>query len=189
MRIVILGGTFNPVHFGHLFIAEEARVAFGYDVAILVPSKQPVHKDLAPIVDVEKRLAMLRLAVAGSPSLLVNDCDARREGPSYSIDTVHDLVPRLGIEGKPGYVIGDDLVESFPSWKQAESLATETDIIVARRNSLRHPPFPYPHKVVMNTVLPISSSEIRRRIAEGRSVRFLLPDTVWEYIYANRLYA
>ncbi len=189
MRAVVLGGTFNPVHFGHLFIAEEARLAFGYDAAVLVPSRQPVHKDLAPIIDVEKRLAMLRLAVAGSPFLLVSDCDARRGGASYSIDTVRDLVPLLGIEGKPGFVIGDDLVESFPSWKEAESLAAETDIIVARRNSLQHPPFPYPHRVVMNTVLPISSSEIRRRVAEGRSVRFLLPDPVWEYIHANRLYA
>jgi nicotinate-nucleotide adenylyltransferase len=80
-------------------------------------------------------------------------------------------------------------VESFHSWKEAERLAEETDLIVARRNSLQPLPFPYPHRVVMNTVLPISSSEIRRRIAEGRTVRFLLPDAVLEYIHANRLYA
>ncbi len=188
MTAVILGGTFNPVHFGHLFIAEEARLAFGYDIAVLVPSNRPVHKDPAPILDVERRLAMLRLAVAGSPCLVVDDCEARREGSSYSIDTVRDLVPRLGIAGKPGFVIGDDLVESFHSWKEADSLAEETEIIVARRNSLQPLPFPYPHRVVMNTVLPISSSEIRRRISEGRTVRFLTPDSVVEYIHANRLY-
>jgi nicotinate-nucleotide adenylyltransferase len=189
MKAVILGGTFNPVHFGHLFIAEEVRASLGYEVAVLVPSNRPMHKDPAPILDVELRLAMLRLAAAGCPRFIVDDCEVLREGTSYSIDTVRDLVPRLGISGKPGFVIGDDLVESFHSWKEAERLAEETDLIVARRNSLQPLPFPYPHRVVMNTVLPISSSEIRRRIAEGRTVRFLLPDAVLEYIHANRLYA
>ncbi len=164
-------------------------MAFGYDIAILSPSNKPVHIDPALILDVERRLAMLRLAVAGNPRLVVDDGEARRGGSSYSIDMVRDLVPRLGITGKPGFVIGDDLVESFHSWKEADSLAEETDIIVARRNSLQPLPFPYPHRVVMNTVLPISSSEIRRRISEGRTVQFLMPEAVREYIRANRLYA
>jgi nicotinate-nucleotide adenylyltransferase len=189
VKAVILGGTFNPVHFGHLFIAEEAREALGYDVAVLVPSNRPVHKDPAPILDVKLRLEMLRLAVAGSPCFIVDDCDAARGGPSYSIETVRDIVRRLPLAGKPGFVIGDDLCESFHLWKEPEALAREADLIVARRHSPWSVDFPYPHRTVQNTILPISSSEIRQRLAAKRGIRFLLPDAVADFIRANSLYA
>ena len=87
MRAVILGGTFNPVHIAHLFIAEEVRASLGYDAAIFVPANQPVHKDLAPVLDPAHRLAMLRLAVAGNPRFIVDTGDLERGGPSYSIET------------------------------------------------------------------------------------------------------
>lgn len=188
MRAVILGGTFNPVHYGHLFIAEEVRSAFGYDVAIFVPANQPVHKDLSPIVAARHRLAMLQCAVAGIPEFVVAESEIKRGGPSYSIDTVEELLQRFPIEGKLGYIIGDDLVEGFSSWKNADRLAATVDLIVARRTMAGAPALQYPHRVVANTILPISSSEIRRRISEGRTARFLLPDAVWEYIKVHKLY-
>ncbi|MGA2640419.1 MAG: nicotinate (nicotinamide) nucleotide adenylyltransferase [Spirochaetia bacterium] len=188
MRAVVLGGTFNPVHFGHLFIAEEVRTAFGYDVAIFVPANQPVHKDAAPVLEPGHRLNMLRRAVSGNERFLVDTGDIDRGGPSYSIETVSSLIPRHGLEGRPGFVIGDDLVAGFPSWKNVEELVTIVDIVVARRIREGPPALSYPHRVVTNTVLPISSSEIRRRFREGRSVRYLLPDAVLEYIEGNNLY-
>jgi nicotinate-nucleotide adenylyltransferase len=188
MKAVVLGGTFNPVHYGHLFVAEEVRTALGYDTAIFVPANQPPHKDPGPILPAEHRLAMLRLAIKGCAGFIVDDGEIARGGPSYSIDTVALLVPRYGIEGKPGFVIGDDLVAGFPTWKNVQELVRIVDIIVARRTLAGPVQMDYPHRTVTNTVLPISSSEIRRRISEGRTVRFLLPDPVLAYVRENRLY-
>ncbi len=188
MRAVILGGTFNPVHFGHLFIAEEVRSAFGYDVAIFVPANQPVHKDPSPILPAPHRLEMLRRAVQGCREFLVVESEIKRGGPSYSIETVEELVQKFSLKDKPGFLIGDDLVEGFPTWKDAGRLSRMVDLFVARRTMAPNPTLEYPHRVVSNTVLPISSSEIRRRISEKRTVRFLLPDGVLDYIKANKLY-
>jgi nicotinate-nucleotide adenylyltransferase len=185
----ILGGTFNPVHVGHLCLAEEVRSAFGYDRVILVPANQPVHKDPSPVIAGAHRLAMLRLAVAGSEGLLVDDGELVRGGPSWTIDTVEELVPRYGISGRPGLVIGDDLAAGFSTWKDAERLVAAVDLILARRSGARHAPFARPHRIVMNPLMPVSSSDIRRRVAEGRSIRYLTPDPVIDYIAAHGLYA
>jgi nicotinate-nucleotide adenylyltransferase len=188
MKALVLGGTFNPVHFGHLFVAEEVRTTLGYDSVIFVPANQPVHKDRGPILTASHRVAMLRLAVEDCAAFIIDDGEIERGGPSYSIDTVADLVPRHGITGKPGFVIGDDLVAGFPTWKNVDELVRIVDLIVARRTLAGPVKLPYPHRTVMNTILPISSSEIRRRIGEGRSARFLLPDRVLAYIKDNKLY-
>jgi len=188
VRAVILGGTFNPVHYGHLFIAEEVRSTFGYDVAIFVPANQPVHKDPSPVVPAPFRLEMLRRAVRGRREFLVVESEIKRGGPSYSIDTVEELAQKFSLREKPGFLIGDDLVEGFPEWKDAERLSRMVDLFVARRTMAAPPTLEYPHRVVSNTVLPISSSEIRRRISEGRTVRFLVPDRVLDYIETNKLY-
>jgi nicotinate-nucleotide adenylyltransferase len=188
MKAVILGGTFNPVHFGHLFIAEEVRCALRYDTVIFVPANQPVHKDPAPVLDSAHRLEMLRLAVGGNPRFVVDTGDIDRGGPSYSIETVTSLVPRYGIEGRPGFLIGDDLAAGFPSWKNVEALVAIVDLIVARRTGESPSVLSYPHHVVSNAVLPISSSDIRRRIREGRAVRYLLPDSVLSYVRDHALY-
>ena len=188
MRAVILGGTFNPVHYGHLFVAEDVRTSLGYDTAIFVPTNQPVHKNPAPVLSPIHRLAMLRLAVAARENVIVDSAEIERGGFSYSIETVADLIPRYGIVGKPGFVIGDDLVAGFPTWKNVEELVGIVDLIVARRILAGPVQLPYPHRTVMNTVLPISSSEIRERISEGRTVRYLLPDAVLAYIGEHKLY-
>jgi nicotinate-nucleotide adenylyltransferase len=185
----ILGGTFNPVHIGHLCLAEEVRSALGYHRVILVPANVPPHKDSAPVIAGAHRLAMLRLAVEGCDGLLVDDAELVRGGRSWTIDTVEELVPRYGITGRPGLVIGDDLAATFAEWKDAERLARMVDLVLARRTGERHGPFAWPHRVVMNPLITVSSSDIRRRVAEGRSIRFLTPDPVVAYIEAHRLYA
>jgi nicotinate-nucleotide adenylyltransferase len=189
VRALILGGTFNPVHIGHLFIAEEVRTLLGYEKVLFVPAFIPVHKDPRPVLDAVHRMRMLALAVSEYPPFLVEDCEIRRGGPSYAIDTVEELVAERGILGKPGLLIGDDLLAGFPTWREAERLVRMVDLVVVRRSGAARAEFPYPHREVENPVLGVSSSEIRRRVAEGRSIRFLVPGGVAEYIERNGLYA
>jgi nicotinate-nucleotide adenylyltransferase len=185
---LVLGGTFNPVHCGHLFLALDARQSLGYDEVILVPALVPVHKDPSPVTAAEHRLAMLELAVQGLEGVRVDDLEVRRGGPSYSIDTVRELVSRRRIDGLPGFLLGDDLLAGFAAWKEPDALAREADLIVVRRSPGALPSFPWRHRLFTNTILPISSSEVRRRAAEGRTIRFLVPDGVAAYIEAHRLY-
>jgi nicotinate-nucleotide adenylyltransferase len=188
MKAAILGGTFNPVHHGHLFLAEEVCAQLGYDAVIFVPAFLPVHKDASSVIPAHHRLAMLRLALQANPRFLIDAGELERGGPSYSIDSVPGLISRHDIEGRPGFVIGDDLAAGFPAWKRPGDLASIVDLIVARRTLAGPLHLEYPHRTVTNTILPISSSEIRRRIAEGGAVRYLLPDDVLAYIRDNTLY-
>lgn len=190
MRILLFGGTFNPVHWGHLVLAEELREEFGYDLVLFVPSARPPHKEVASDPGAEARLAMLTLALADNPRFAVDDCELSRPGLSYTIDTLRHLAGRAGLEGKPGLVIGDDLVPGFPSWHEPAAIAAESDIIVARRDPAvgRCPDLGFPHRMASNRLIPLSSSEIRSRVASGRSIRYLVPEAVRLYIGKGGFY-
>jgi len=194
MRLAILGGTFNPVHVGHLFLAEEVQALLGYDRILFVLANIPVHKIMPVEVGARHRLRMLRLAVAGCPGFLVEDCELERGGNSYMIDTLSYVLERFRPEGRPGLIIGEDLVEGFPAWRQAARLAELTELIVARRSpagtSDAAPAWAFPACVrrIENLLLPVSSSEIRSRLAAGRPVRHLVPERVLRYIRRHRLY-
>jgi nicotinate-nucleotide adenylyltransferase len=188
VRAAILGGTFNPVHIGHLFVAAEVMSILRYEAVIFVPAYMPVHKDPTPLVSPVHRLEMLRIALRGHDRFMLDECEIVRGGPSYSIETVEDLARRHGVDGKPGYIIGDDLAAGFGSWKEPARLAAVADIIVARRNQEAPAGLAFPHRSVANAILPISSSEIRERIGQGRPAEFLVPEGVWRYIQENCLY-
>jgi nicotinate-nucleotide adenylyltransferase len=188
MRIVLLGGSFNPVHVGHLILAEEVRSQFGYDLALLVPSCKPPHKALAGDPGAAHRLAMLALAAEGDPTLAVDGCELARGGLSYTIDTLRDLIARLSPEGKPGLIIGDDLAGGFASWRDPEGIAAAADIIVARRAGSEPEPFPFPHARADNSLVQVSSSLVRERAASGRAFRRLVDPRVYDYIVRNGLY-
>ena len=189
MKLAILGGTFNPIHVGHLFLAEEARALLGYDLVLFVPANVPVHKKMEMEVGARHRLRMLRLAVAGRRGFRVDDCELERGGNSYMIDTLLDVIRRYRPEGRPGLLIGDDLVEGFPAWKEASRLAELGELIVAHRNTARRVGMGYPCRYVENSLLTVSSSDVRRRLAGGLPVRYLVPDRVLAYIRRHRLYA
>jgi nicotinate-nucleotide adenylyltransferase len=200
MRLAILGGTFNPVHVGHLFLAGEVRSLLGYDRILFVPANIPVHKTMPIEVGARHRLRMLRLAVAGRPGFLVEDCELKRGGSSYTIDTLSYVLRRFRPEGRPGLIIGEDLVEGFPTWRQAARLAELAELIVARRGpqpptakpdmEVGAPAWPFPACVrrVENQLLPVSSSDVRNRLAAGRPARYLVPERVLRYIRRHRLY-
>jgi len=197
VRLAVIGGSFNPVHTGHLALADEVRCALGYDRIVLIPAASPPHKALSGDASAEDRLAMLELAAAGVPWLSVDSCELDRGGVSWTIDTLEYLQSVFrDIEGKVGLVIGADLAPGFTKWRRAGEIARIADIVLARR-----PPdspdrgagaatrdFPYPCVFLENDPLPISSSGIRRRIAEGKSWRYLVPEPVYGYIEGHGLY-
>jgi len=188
VRVIVLGGSFNPPHLGHLILAEEMRREFGYDKVVLVPSKAPPHKTVANDPGPELRLEMTRAAVEGDDSFIVDDCELGREGPSYSIDTIRSLRGRLAFEGNPGLVVGDDLIPGFGAWREAEALSREADIVCARRTGAPRVDLPYPHRWAGNMLIPISSSLVRERIASGEPFRRLVPEGVFRIIQARGLY-
>ncbi|UCF98721.1 MAG: nicotinate (nicotinamide) nucleotide adenylyltransferase [Spirochaetaceae bacterium] len=195
MRFAILGGTFNPVHNGHLNVAAEVRSRFLYDRILFIPANIPAHKTMEVDVGAAHRLKMLELAVSRNPDFVVEDCELRRGGTSYTIDTVRDLSARYPIDGKPGLIIGDDLVEDFETWRDVEQLVQRVELIIAHRQSPHRVRIAYPCRYVDNSLFPISSSQIRQDLKEereaaedGRSVRDWLPPDVFDYIQRHDLY-
>ena len=188
MKVAVLGGTFNPPHIGHLFLAEEVRCAFQFDRIIFIPAHSPAHKAVAEGTSAGDRLALCREAVQDNPAFLVDDCEIRRGGISYMIDTIAEIIDRYAPDGKPGLILGDDLCPGFPDWKQAPLLAARARIILVRRNTAGRVPFPFPHDYFENRIFPLSSSEIRSRIRQGKTVCYLVPPAVSSYIEAKGLY-
>ena len=188
MKAVVLGGTFNPVHIGHLHLAEEVLLDFDYERIIFIPSNIPAHKEIEDRVTPEDRIHMLELAISYHPAFSLDTCEIERGGISYSIETVRYLKSKYGIDAKPGFIIGDDLIVGFPTWKNADLLSKEARLIVAHRGYTERLAFPYPHTYMDNQILPISSSDVRRRIRERTAVRFLLPAEIWQYIEVKGLY-
>jgi nicotinate-nucleotide adenylyltransferase len=194
VRIAILGGTFNPVHKGHLNIAGEVRSRFGYRQIVFVPANIPAHKKMEVDVGAEHRLKMLELAVAGRSDFVVDDCELRRGGTSYTIDTVRELSETYPIEGKPGLIIGDDLVEDFKTWRDVERLVELVELVVAHRRSQKDIAIDYPCRYVDNSLFPVSSSQIREAlyagdaVTGGGTVSSWLPPQVFDYIQRHGLY-
>lgn len=188
MKVGLLGGTFDPVHLGHLRAAETAREALALDRMVFVPARTPPHgKD--PLASPLDRFAMVALAVAGRASFVVSDIELRREGPSYTIDTVDEWLRRNG-EDSIFLVVGSDTFSEMSSWKEWQRLFTLCTVAVASRpgdegGSAEERPGVCR---VVGPGLPISSTEVRSRAAAGASIRYLVPDGVADYIEKRGLY-
>ncbi len=209
--LAILGGTFDPVHFGHLRLAEEAREALDLDEVRWIPAGQPPHRQ-APRVVAAHRLEMVRLAVAGNPAFTVDDAEARTDETSYTVATLERLRAEAG--GRPLVLLmGADAFLGLAAWHRWRELSDLAHIGVATRPGFALSPGEWPaelaqacaHRVgddpsllreapagrivgFSMTPLAISASLLRARLAAGLSVRYLLPDRVAGYIYTNNLY-
>lgn len=183
-RIGLLGGTFDPPHVGHLIIAECARVSLGLEEMRFVVAGQPWMKD--EFTDGAHRLAMTRLAVAPSPAFLVDDRELRRDGPTYTADTLEELAAEAP-EASFTFVVGADAAASLPQWRRVEDAMALATFVVAPRPGYTVEP-PEGVGMLAAPALDLSSTEVRRRFAAGEATRYQVPLDVEAYIRDHGLY-
>jgi len=199
MNIGVLGGTFDPIHNGHLIVAEEARARVNLAETLFVPAGQSWLKTDRPISAVEHRVEMVRLAIADKPYFKLSTVDIERAGASYTIDTIADLQGQIGAEDELFLILGWDSLAELPQWHEPSQLITMCRLVVVPR-----PGYPRPKLKKLEASIPglsqrvmfmegpeidISASLVRERVAKGLYVRHLVPEPVNEYIKQHGLYA
>jgi len=182
-KIAIYGGTFDPVHHAHLILAREAIETLDLDKVILVPAAISPLKKAAPVASGEVRLAMLRAAITGEPEFEVDDCELLRPPPSYTIDTVEDIRQRE-CDAAIYCLIGEDNIEQLPRWHRFAELEKTVRFVVLDRSG-KQPSHSYQ---LIHRRIDISATEIRRRVGQNESIRYLVPDSVEEIIQREKLY-
>ena len=195
MKLAVLGGSYNPIHIGHLMLADTVCHSCGYDTIAFVPAFLSPFKRGHAGCTVEDRIAMVERAVADNPAFYCEPCEVNRQGVSYTIDTLRFLTQKYPQrDGKIALIIGDDLLGGLDTWHEATSLADYADIIVGNRIIDRYSTTQassagkVPHLRVDNALLPVSSSGIRAAIKEKKSWRYLVPPAVYSYIKEHKLY-
>jgi nicotinate-nucleotide adenylyltransferase len=196
VNIGVLGGTFDPIHIGHLVVAEEARIKVGFNEVLFVPAGQPLLKPARSITPAAHRVQMVRRAIADNPHFKLCTLEVERPGPSYTVDTLTMLREQLGSEASLSFILGRDTLAGLPSWKEPKKLVQLCRLVVAPRlgsKDLKHLETEIPgllDKVIQldMPVIGISSSGIRRRIAQGLPIRYLVPAEVERYITEQKIY-
>jgi len=191
VRLAILGGSFNPVHYGHLFLADAVLSELRYDRVIMVPAYISPFKPAAVGMEdsAQQRLEMIAASITADPRLSVDACEIRREGVSYTVDTVADIISRYNPDGKPGLIIGDDIAGEFHKWYKSDEILSMADIIIARRVHSDSLEVPYPNTQITNDIMEISSGAVREKIALNSAWRYLVPDAVRTIIEDRKLYS
>ena len=185
MRLGIFGGTFNPIHLGHLLLAETARETLRLDRVLFIPTHQPPHKAPPDLLDGRTRLTLIKLAVRDHPAFRASDLELRRGGVSYTVDTVR-AVRRAHPRARLFLLLGQDLLRV--QWKGWDELARRCRIVVAARET-RAPPHPARNVTWLRMPrMEVASSEIRSRLRRGRSIRYLVPRAVERFAQRHRLY-
>jgi len=191
VRLAILGGSFNPIHLGHLFLADAVLSELRYDRVVMVPAYTSPFKPAAVGMEdsAQQRLEMIAASITADPRLSVDACEIRREGVSYTVDTVADIISRYNPDGKPGLIIGDDIAGEFHKWYKSDEILSMADIIIAQRVHSGSLEVPYPHTRITNDIMEISSGAVREKIASNSAWRFLVPDAVRTIIEDRKLYS
>lgn len=199
MRVGVYGGSFDPIHYGHLILAEQGREQAGLDEVLVVPAARPPHKLDAPPSSFEHRAAMIRLALGTVPGFTLDLLEGRRSGPSYTADTLDEL-HRLRPGDEFFLLQGSDSLPDLPKWHDPRRILARAGLVVMERPgwpvrtvaevaaSVGIPVASLHMQKVEVPLIDIASRDIRRRISEGRSVRFMLPDSVIDYARQHRLY-
>jgi len=198
LNIGVMGGTFDPIHMGHLIVAEEVRARLNLAEILLVPAGQPWLKMDSPISPTEHRVHMVRLAIADKPHFKLSTMEIERPGATYTVDTMAELQAQLGASNDLFFILGWDSLAELPQWKEPSRLITMCQLVVVPR-----PGYPRPDLKALEALIPglsqrviimdkpeidINASEIRDRVAQGLSISHLVPEPVDEYIKRHKLY-
>jgi nicotinate-nucleotide adenylyltransferase len=183
----LFGGSFDPVHHGHLVVAQVAAEILGLDSLRFVPAREQPFKRGRHGASPEHRAAMLDLAVAGSPGLEVERAELERAGPSYTVETLRALRAR-----EPGLeltlLLGADAAAELGAWREAAEIPRLATLVVFARHGVSVPASPFIARTIEVPAIEISATEVRRRARQGRSLRYWVPDPVAEYVTRHRLY-
>jgi nicotinate-nucleotide adenylyltransferase len=201
MKIGILGGTFDPIHIGHLIIAEHACEQLHLDKLLIIPAAVPPHKQGEKITNAKHRLQMAKLAAKSNSKFIVSDIELKKSGVSYSIETLELIKRKMGKSAVYYLIIGSDMVPDLYTWKDIGRLTAMCKFIVAirpgfmkkelKKMKLRLPVVVRKRvlsNIMLNPLVDISSTDIRERIGKRRSIRYMVPEKVEKYIIKHRLY-
>ena len=198
MNIGVLGGTFDPIHIGHLILAEEVRARLNLAEILFVPAGQPWLKVDSLISPAEHRVEMVRLAIADKPYFKLSTMEIERAGPTYTVDTIAELKVQLRAGDELFFILGWDNLAELSRWRQPSRLISMCRLVAVPR-----PGYPLPDLKALEAIIPglsqrvtlmdkpevdISATEIRNRVARGLSIRHLVPEPVDEYIRQHKLY-
>ncbi len=193
MKICLFGGTFDPPHFGHLILAQTIFEAEHFDQIVFVPAHTSPHKDKTVVSSVNLRKEMVKIAIQENPNFILSDIEIKRGGVSYSFDTIIEYKEKTGIDSKNlFYLIGSDSLKTFHSWHNSDQILDECQIIVAIRPGFR--PSDINNEILARIQfaniprIEISSTQIRKRWREDKTIRYMVSQSVWEYINENKLY-
>lgn len=198
MNIGVLGGTFDPIHCGHIIVAEEVRAQLNLAEVLFVPAGQPWLKAGNNILAAEHRIEMVRLAIAGVPYFKLSTIEIERPGPTYTVDTIGELKARFGAGNELFFIMGRDNLAQLPRWKEPSRLIKLCRLVVVPRPGYELPDL----KPLENTIpglsrrvilldkpeIEVDATEIRSRISQGLPVAHLVPATVEQYIKTHKLY-
>jgi nicotinate-nucleotide adenylyltransferase len=200
MRIGVFGGTFDPIHVGHLIIAEQCREQAQLDRVLFVPSARPPHKLGQPLTPFDRRAEMIRLAIAGNPVFAVEDLEKDRPGPSYTADTLAEL-HRRDATAELHLILGADCLPDLPTWHEPARIVAQAKLLVVARpgwpswdaEQLRSalklaPDMPVQQQTIAVPLLEIASRDLRQRVADGHSIRYFVSNAVAAYVAEKNLY-
>jgi nicotinate-nucleotide adenylyltransferase len=190
-RVGIMGGTFDPIHHGHLVAANEVAARFRLDEVVFVPTGQPWQKTDEPVSSAEDRYLMTVIATASNPAFSTSRVDIDRVGPTYTIDTLRDLHKRYGADAELFFITGADALEKILSWKDAEEMFSLAHFIGVTRPGFVLSDAHLPADTVSLVQVPamaISSTDCRERVRTGKPIWYLVPDGVVQYIAKRHLY-
>ncbi|MCI6870721.1 MAG: nicotinate-nucleotide adenylyltransferase [Selenomonadales bacterium] len=197
-RVGILGGTFDPIHVGHLMTAEAVRDEYHLDKVIFIPAAVPPHKQNQDVTEAMHRYVMTVLATCSNPNFEVSDIEMNRPGPSYTIDTIRELLERFGEDTEFYFITGADAIQEIHTWDRIEELLEMCHFIGASRqgclpdvNQIKASFGELGKRKIHRLETPeleISSTDIRNRIKKGYSIKYIVPTAVEQYIYKQGLY-
>lgn len=188
MRIGLMGGTFDPIHLAHLVAASEVHGSLNLDQVIFIPAGMPWQKSDQQISPAKHRLEMVKLAIAGDSRFSSNDLEITRTGPTYTIDTVIEL-KNQNPSAEYFWITGTDVLEKMPTWHKFDQLKDLIKIVAVNRNGVSQIDTGFSYTFVQIPQMQISATEIRNRVKSAKSIKYLVPDAVAEYISKTGLYA